>query len=45
MQDATFIESDPGHGRTRKGDGAIPVDPEFLETPPDEEKYMDMGGI
>ncbi|MCL4480310.1 MAG: transposase [Candidatus Thermoplasmatota archaeon] len=29
IPDATFIESDPGHGKARKGDGTIPVDPEF----------------
>jgi IS5 family transposase len=27
IQDATFIESDPGHGKRKKGDGTIPVDP------------------
>jgi IS5 family transposase len=26
IQDATFIESDPGHGKHRKGDGTIPID-------------------
>ncbi len=25
IQDATFIESDPGHGKHRKGDGTIPI--------------------
>ena len=34
----SFIESDPGHGKTRKGDGTILVDPEFPEKPPDQEK-------
>ena len=38
IPDATFIESDPGHGKARKGDWTIPVDPEFPENPPDQEK-------
>jgi hypothetical protein len=29
IQDATFVESDPGHGKQRRNDGTIPVDPEF----------------
>jgi len=31
IQDATFIESDPGHGKGKKGDGIIPTDPESPE--------------
>ena|GEM_PF-6748292 len=27
----TFIESDPGHGKGKKGDGTIPIDPELPE--------------
>lgn len=38
IQDATFIESDPGHGKRKKGDGTIPIDPEFPEKPPYQEK-------
>ena len=38
IQDATFIESDPGHGKTKKGDGTIPIYPEFPEKPPVREK-------
>ena len=30
IQDATFIESDPGHGKHEKGDGTIPVDLEQI---------------
>ena len=29
IQNATFIESDPGHGKRKRGDGTIPVDPVF----------------
>ena len=29
IQDATFIESNLGHGKRKKDDGTIPVDPEF----------------
>jgi len=38
IQDATFIESDPGHGKRKKGDGTIPIDPEFPEKPTGQEK-------
>lgn len=38
IQDATFFESKPGHGKTTKGEGTIPVAPEFPEKPPDQEK-------
>ena len=31
IHDATFIESNPGQGKTRKDDGTIPIDPEFPE--------------
>ena len=34
----SFIESNPGHGKRKKGDGTITVDPEFPEKPPDQEK-------
>ncbi len=33
IQDATFIESNPGHGKRKKGDGTIPIDPVFPEKP------------
>jgi IS5 family transposase len=29
IQDATFIESDPGHGKRKKGGGTIPIEPIF----------------
>jgi IS5 family transposase len=38
IQDATFIESYPGHGKTRKGDGTIPIDPEFPDKQAEQEK-------
>ncbi len=38
IQDATFIESDPGHGKRMKGDGTIPIDPEFPEKPAEKER-------
>lgn len=38
IQDATFIESDPGHGKRRKGDGTIPVYPEFPALTSEKEK-------
>ena len=38
IQDATFIESNPAHGEWKKGDGTIPIDPEFPEKPADKEK-------
>ena len=38
IQDATFIESYPGHGKTKKDDGTIPVDPEFPDKQADQEK-------
>ena len=38
IQDATFIESDPGHGKRKKGDSTIPVDPEFPDKQADQEK-------
>jgi IS5 family transposase len=31
IQDATFIESDPGHGKGKKGGEIIPIDPESPE--------------
>ena len=31
IQDATFIESDPGRGKSQSGDGTIKIDPEFPE--------------
>ena len=34
----TFIESNPGHGKRKKGDGTIPIDPEFPQKPADKEK-------
>ncbi|MCL4480605.1 MAG: transposase, partial [Candidatus Thermoplasmatota archaeon] len=38
IQDATFIESDPGHGKRKKGDGTMPVHPRFPEKPAGQEK-------
>ncbi len=38
IQDATFIESDPGHGKRKKGDGTTPIDPVFQEKPAEQEK-------
>ena len=38
IQDATFIGPDPGHGKARKGDGTIPVDPEFPDKQAEQEK-------
>jgi len=38
IQDATFIESDPGHGKRKKGDGMIPIDPEFPNITTEKEK-------
>jgi IS5 family transposase len=38
IQDATFIESDPGHGKGKKGDGTIPIDPEFPGLTSEKEK-------
>ena len=40
IQDATFIESDPGHGKRKKGDGIIPIDPKFPEKPAEQEAEM-----
>jgi IS5 family transposase len=40
IQDATFIESDPGHGKRKKGGGTIPIDPEFPEKQVQQETGM-----
>ena len=43
IRDATFIESDPGHGKRRKGDGTIPVDPVFPVNETAETKQPETG--
>ena len=43
IQDATFIESDPGHGKRKKGDGTIPVDPVFPVNEATETKQPETG--
>ena len=43
IQDATFITSDPGHGKRKKGDGTIPVDPVFQVNETAETKQPETG--
>ena len=40
IQDVTFIESDPGHGKGKKGNGTIPIDQGFSVKTPEQENGM-----
>ena len=36
IQDATFIKSNPSHGKRKKGDGIILIEPKFPEKTPEQ---------